>query len=65
MLEELSFHIYSNPFYVVTLFIAALIENFGYRQLNSYWRMLAMYQIIRKKKTEWGNMKRTANWKKQ
>jgi len=64
MLEEMSFHIYSNPTYVVTLFFAALIENFGYRQLNSFWRMTAMYQIMRNSKPEWGNMKRTANWKK-
>jgi len=65
MLEEMSFHIYSNPMYVVVLFFAALIENFGYRQLNSWWRMTAMYQIARKSEASWGNMKRTAKWKKQ
>ena len=65
MLEEMSFHIYSNPMYVVTLFIAALVENFGYRQLNSWWRMTAMYQIIRKDQATWGSMKRTSNWKKR
>ena len=65
MLEEMSFHIYSNPTYVITLFFAALIENFGYRQLNSWWRMTAMYQIARKDKAQWGNMKRKTNWNKQ
>ena len=64
MLEEMSFHIYSNPTYVITLFIAALVENFGYRQLNSWWRITAMYQIARKDKATWGNMKRKTNWKK-
>ncbi|MDH5258213.1 MAG: glycosyltransferase family 2 protein, partial [Gammaproteobacteria bacterium] len=64
MLEEMSFHIYANPMYVVTLFFASLIENFGYRQLNSWWRMTAMYHIARNNKPQWGNMKRNANWKK-
>lgn len=64
MLEEMSIHIYSNPTYVVILFFAALIENLGYRQLNSWWRITVMYQIARKDKATWGNMKRKTNWKK-
>jgi len=64
LLEEMSFHIYSNPMYVVKLFFASIIENFGYRQLNSYWRMIAMYQVITKKKAKWGNMTRNASWQK-
>lgn len=63
LLEELSFHIYSNPMYVVKLFFASLIENFGYRQLNSFWRVIAMYQVITGKKAKWGNMTRNASWK--
>ena len=62
LLEEMSFHIYSNPLYVIRLFFVSLLENFGYRQLNSYWRIIAMYQVITKKKAKWGNMTRNVSW---
>jgi len=63
LLEEMSFHIYSNPFYVIVLFFASILENFGYRQLNSWWRMTAMYRIVRKKNASWGTMKRNSTLK--
>jgi len=62
LLEEMSFHIYSNPMYVIKLFIASFTENFGYRQLNSFWRMIAMFQIITGSRAKWAKMKRNANW---
>jgi len=34
-----------------------VVENFGYRQLNSYWRMLGWWQFLRKEKS-WGVMTR-------
>lgn len=58
LLEEMSFHIYTRPTYIFTLFFCALIENFGYRQLNSWWRMKAMFQVFTRKKSSWGNMQR-------
>ncbi len=63
LLEEMSFHIYTKPTYVFKLFLCALLENFGYRQLNSWWRMLAMFQIFTRRQASWGNMKRTGTRK--
>ena len=39
------------------LALAAFIENFGYRQLNTIWRLESWYQFIRKKRG-WGTMVR-------
>lgn len=38
-------------------FLAAIVENFGYRQLNNLWRMEGTWQAFRKKKG-WGAMTR-------
>lgn len=58
LLEEMSFKIYPSFGYVFVLLFMALVENIGYRQLNSYWRIVAMYQWIRGRKASWGEMKR-------
>ncbi|MBN3787860.1 glycosyltransferase [Burkholderia sp. Ac-20353] len=42
---------------LLRLALAAMIENFGYRQLNSFWRMLGWWQFLRKDKS-WGEMTR-------
>ncbi|MDH5231391.1 MAG: glycosyltransferase family 2 protein [Gammaproteobacteria bacterium] len=65
MLEEMSFHIYPKTRYVIILFFTAIIENIGYRQLNSWWRIIAMVQWMIGKRAKWGEMKRTASWKQQ
>ena len=49
LLEEMSFHLYKRPKHVFVLFAASLIENFGYRQLNTIWRMIAVYYYLRDK----------------
>jgi hypothetical protein len=35
----------------------AVIENFGYRQINNWWRVVGWWQFLRKKQG-WGEMKR-------
>jgi hypothetical protein len=35
----------------------AVIENFGYRQLNNVWRVIGWWEFLRKKKG-WGTMTR-------
>jgi len=45
LLEEVSFHIYPKPGHVLILFFAAIFENFGYRQINTLWRVIATAQI--------------------
>jgi len=46
LLEEISFHIYKRPRHVLMLFGIAVLENFGYRQLNTLWRMAAVFQHL-------------------
>jgi hypothetical protein len=38
------------------LCIGAIIENIGYRQLNSFWRLLGIFKLLFNKNTEWGSM---------
>ena len=56
-LEELSFRRYEHTRDLVQLFWLAVAENFGYRQLNSWWRFRGMWSALRGK-TAWGEQKR-------
>ena len=40
------------------LTLAAIAENFGYRQLNNLWRLEGIWQFLRGRK-DWGDMKRS------
>lgn len=62
LLEEMSYRIYRRPGDLLRLCLALVAENFGYRQLNSYWRLLGMMRWLFKTKSGWGAMKRTAKW---
>ncbi|HSN03573.1 MAG TPA: glycosyltransferase family 2 protein [Nitrospira sp.] len=61
-LEEISFHVYPNPRHVLLLFLGSVLENFGYRQLNSLWKLIGLYQWVRGRKASWGTMTRKASW---
>lgn len=56
-LEELSFRRYPRMSDLVRLFVLALAENFGYRQLNAWWRLQGTFAAIRGKEG-WGKMTR-------
>jgi cellulose synthase/poly-beta-1,6-N-acetylglucosamine synthase-like glycosyltransferase len=56
-LEELSFRRYEHTGDLVQLFWLAVAENFGYRQLNWWWRVRGMWFALRGK-TAWGEHKR-------
>lgn len=43
---------------IFSILLMACIENFGYRQLCSYWRMKGMYQYLKGSKHVWGKMER-------
>ncbi|MEQ1622446.1 MAG: glycosyltransferase family 2 protein [Methylococcales bacterium] len=58
LLEEMSFHIYNRPGQIFGLLFAAILENFGFRQLNSFWRLIGLFSWIFGKKDGWGEMKR-------
>jgi hypothetical protein len=62
LLEEMSYLIYRRPSDLLKLCLALIAENFGYRQLNSYWRVLGMLRWLFKSKSTWGAMKRTTKW---
>ena len=62
LLEELSFHTYPKARHVVVLFLVSIIENLGYRQLNSIWRLQALYGWLTGARIHWGVMKRKADW---
>ena len=57
VLEELSFRRYSRWRDLIHLFWLALIENFGYRQLNAFWRIRGFVSKIRGV-SSWGAMER-------
>lgn len=56
-LEELSFRRYSRTRDLLTLFGIAVLENFGYRQLNAFWRIRGFISKIRGV-SSWGAMER-------
>jgi cellulose synthase/poly-beta-1,6-N-acetylglucosamine synthase-like glycosyltransferase len=56
-LEELSFRRYTRAREAATLFVYAVLENFGYRQLNDFWKLQAFADLLRRK-GEWGEMRR-------
>jgi hypothetical protein len=62
LLEELSFHTYPKARHLLVLFVMSLLENLGYRQLNSWWRLQALVGWLRGQRAQWGAMKRSASW---
>jgi hypothetical protein len=59
LLEELSFHVYPRTRDLIRLFLVAVIENFGYRQLTVFWRLQGLFGWLRGRMPEWGEMKRS------
>jgi cellulose synthase/poly-beta-1,6-N-acetylglucosamine synthase-like glycosyltransferase len=57
ILEELELRRVTGPAGLVALLAAAVIENFGYRQLNNLWRVRGWWQWLRKSEA-WGTMTR-------
>ncbi|WP_341904799.1 glycosyltransferase [Polaromonas sp. YR568] len=58
LLEEISFHIYPSFRHLAMLSLIVVLENFGYRQLNSWWRLLGLYKWAAQRESTWGEMKR-------
>jgi cellulose synthase/poly-beta-1,6-N-acetylglucosamine synthase-like glycosyltransferase len=57
-MEELGFRRYPERVDLVRLFALAALENFGYRQLISFWRALGLVSALRGR-TAWGEQQRT------
>jgi hypothetical protein len=56
-LEEISGNQVGRARDLAILTLCAVVENFGYRQLNSLWRVQGLWQFLRKKRG-WGEMVR-------
>lgn len=64
VLEEMSFHIYPRPLHMLTMFGVAILDNFGYRQLNAVWRLIGLIKWMFGGRAKWGEMPRKATWNK-
>ncbi|UYL09426.1 glycosyltransferase [Bdellovibrio sp. SKB1291214] len=63
VIGELYYHRYTRLRDIGLLVVSTIFENFGYRQINSYWRMKALIDHF-KGNHSWGEMKRTGFAKK-
>jgi len=57
ILEELSFQRYPKLSHLLKLITAAFLENFGYRQLTTWWRFQGMVEYFGGKR-HWGQMEK-------
>ncbi len=60
LIEEMTYYQYPRPVDTLRLVAAAIIENFGYRQILLYWKIRAIWGLVRGKNraTTWGTMTR-------
>ena len=58
MLEEMELKRFPKARHLAVLAGAAILENFGYRQLNNFWRVIGYWQFLRGAKG-WGKMTRS------
>ncbi|MEW5984960.1 MAG: glycosyltransferase [Acidobacteriota bacterium] len=57
ILEEVSFRRYPRLSDLLWLALYGVLENFGYRQLSTWWRVRGVFRFLRGNQ-EWGKMKR-------
>lgn len=62
LLEEMSFHMYTKPRQLAWMLLMCIVENLGFRQLNSFIRAYGLYKWVFHKKAQWGTMTRKAGW---
>jgi cellulose synthase/poly-beta-1,6-N-acetylglucosamine synthase-like glycosyltransferase len=62
LLEEMSFHLYPRGKQMLALGAVVLLENLGYRQLNTVWRLIGLWRWIVQKEAAWGTMTRKGSW---
>jgi cellulose synthase/poly-beta-1,6-N-acetylglucosamine synthase-like glycosyltransferase len=67
ILEEIELHRFPNPADILVLLCVAIVENFGYRQINNLFRIEGWWKFLIGTKGNWGEMTRkgfTINKKK-
>ncbi len=62
LLEEEGYRLHRNRGDLRRLLAAALLENFGYRQLNACFRLQGMVQWATGRRASWGAMRRSGAW---
>ena len=65
LLEEISLHLYPRARHLAALVGIAIVENLGYRQLVSFWRLIGLLRWMFGAKAKWGDMKRSASWRRE
>jgi cellulose synthase/poly-beta-1,6-N-acetylglucosamine synthase-like glycosyltransferase len=61
MLEEFSFPMYRKPRELALLYAAAVLENFGYRQLTVWWRLKGLFRWVSGRQHRWETITRSAS----
>jgi cellulose synthase/poly-beta-1,6-N-acetylglucosamine synthase-like glycosyltransferase len=61
MLEEFSFPMYRKPRELALLYAAAVLENFGYRQLTVWWRLKGFVRWVSGRQHRWETITRSAS----
>jgi hypothetical protein len=64
LLEEISLHSYSKPGDFAILLLMVVIENLGYRQLITFWRLIGLLRWVFGSRADWGTMTRSGSWQK-
>ncbi len=54
----MAFRIYPNLSQLGLLALVVVAENLGYRQLNSWWRLVGLWRWATQREAKWGEMKR-------
>ena len=62
LVEELTFHLYPRDRHLLLFVGAVLLENLGYRQINSLWRLIGLFRWLFRSSAHWGEMKRKGTW---
>lgn len=65
LLEEMSFHLYPRLRHLGLLTLAVVAENLGYRQINTFWRLIGLMRWVFQKEGSWGVMKRKGAWQSE
>lgn len=63
-LEEVSFPVYPKPTQLFVRLVMAVIENVVYQRLISLWRRWGLMKWASGTRARWGEMTRTASWRK-
>lgn len=58
LLDDIAFRPYPSMGSLVALASAAILENFGYRQVTAWWRVRATFEFLLGRHTAWGSMEK-------